>query len=340
PSPADGPDPLAAMGALQRVTFAALVLACASFAALPVLAQAPQKYPSKPVRIVVAYAAGGSTDNLARQISVNAAEKLGQSMLVENKPGGATVIAAQALIGSAPDGHTMAIFDPSTVAMNQYLFKKPTYDPAKSIMPVAMLTRIPFGIMVLPTHPAKDLKDFVAQVKAKPGTNFGSSGAGNPVHLAMEMFRVRAGLDMVHVPYKGGAPAIQDLLGGQISSMMMDIPSAMPFIKAGKIKVLAITAGKRSEMLPDVPTIAESGYPGFEASSWFGAFVPAGTPAPVVAKLQQALRDTVNTPQMTTWIKAQSFEPAASAAEELAAVIKSDEAKYSAIIKQLNFSLD
>lgn len=301
---------------------------------------AADTYPSRPVRIIVAYAAGGATDSLARTLSVPAGEKLGQSMVVENKPGGATVIAAQTLIQSAPDGYTVGIFDPSTVAMNQYLFKKPPYDPAKTIAPVTMLTKIPFGIMVRADHPVKLLSEFVEQVKAKTAVTYGHSGAGNPVHLAMERFLAQAGLQMTHVPYRGGAPALADLMGGQVAYLMMDIPSAMPFIKDGKVRVLAVTSAKRTDMLPNVPTIAESGYAGYEASSWFGAFVPAGTPPEVIAKLSRTFRETVARPEVTAWIKDRTLEPATSTPEELAAVIKSDEVKYAQIIKQLNFSLD
>lgn len=320
--------------ALIGRTVAAVVAITASFGA------AAQAYPNKPVRIIVPYSAGGATDNVARQVGVVLGEKLGQSIVVENRPGGATVIAAQALISAPADGYTMAIFDPSTVAMNQFLFKKPSYDPAKSIQPVTMLTRIPFGIMTLPNFPASNLKEFVAYAKAKPGLPFASSGAGNPVHLAMEMFRAQAGLDMQHISYKGGAPAIQDLLGGQIPVMMMDVPSAMPHIKAGKIKVIALTTAKRSELLPDVPTIAESGYPGFEASSWFAAFVPAGTPPAIVSKLNQTLRESVGNPQVNAWIKGMTLEPATTSADELASVVKADSEKYGKIIRAINFSLD
>lgn len=315
----------------------AALFAAASLAASVVVADT---YPSKPVRIIVAYAAGGATDSLARTLSVPAGERLGQSIVVENKPGGATVIAAQTLIQSAPDGYTVGIFDPSTVAMNQYLFKKPPYDPAKTIAPVSMLTKIPFGIMVRADHPVKTLSEFVDQVKAKTAVTYGHSGAGNPVHLAMERFLAQAGLQMTHVPYRGGAPALADLIGGQVGYLMMDIPSAMPFIKDGKVRVLAVTSAKRTDMLPNVPTIAESGYAGYEASSWFGAFVPAGTPPDVIAKLSRTFRETVAKPEVTAWIKDRTLEPATSTPEELAAVIKSDEVKYAQIIKQLNFSLD
>lgn len=316
-------------------------LAASAAILAPVGAQAQTAYPTKPVRVIVGYAAGGATDNLTRQIAVALGEKLGQSVIVDNKPGGSTVIAAQALISAPADGYTMAVFDPSTVSMNQFLFKKPPYDAAKALQPVTVLTRIPFGIMVKPDFPANNLKEFVEYVKKNPGTGFGSSGAGNPVHLAMESFRNAAGgLEMVHVAYKGGAPAIQDLLGGQIPTMMMDVPSAMQHIKAGKIKVIAVTTSKRSELLPEVPTIAESGYPGFEASSWFGAFVPSGTPAPIIAKLNAALRETMASDKLQTWTKAQTLEAVTNTPDEFAKLVRNDADKYGKLIQQLGLSLD
>jgi tripartite-type tricarboxylate transporter receptor subunit TctC len=309
--------------------------------AVPACAQAQPGYPNKPVRVIVGYAAGGATDNLTRQISVGLGEKLGQPIVVDNKPGGSTVIAAQALISAPADGYTIAVFDPSTVSMNQFLFKKAPYDAGKALQPVTVLTRIPFGIMVKPDFPANNLKEFISYVRAHPGVGFGSSGAGNPVHLAMESFRNTAGnLDMVHIAYKGGAPAIQDLLGGQIPTMMMDIPSAMQHIKAGKIKVIAVTTAKRSDLLPDVPTIAESGYPGFEASSWFGAFVPAGTPANVIAQLNAALRETMASEKLQVWTKAQTLEATTSTPEEFAKLVRTDADKYGKLIQQLGLSLD
>jgi len=301
---------------------------------------AGQPYPSKAIHLVVAYPAGGASDALARQIGPVLTDKLGQVVIVENRAGGATVIAAQAVAGSAPDGYTIAIFDPTTVAMNPYLFKKLPYEPVKSFQPVSLLTRIPFGIMVLPGFPANNLKEFVAHVKANPGLNFASSGAGNPVHLAMEQFKDVAGLSINHVPYKGGAPAIQDLLGGHIPMIMMDIPSAMPHIKAGKIKVLALTSAKRLEQLPEVPTISESGYPGFEAGSWFGAFVPMGTPPAIVARLNSTLREGVAGGALNSWIKSMTFEPYTSTPEEFSRRIASDAGIYGKLIKQLGLTLD
>lgn len=307
----------------------------------PMGAQAQQAYPNKPIRVVVGYAAGGATDNLTRQISVVLGEKLGQPIVVDNKPGGSTVIAAQALVSAPPDGYTIAIFEPGTVSMNQFLFKKLSYDPAKSFMPVTSLTRIPFGIMVKPDFPANNLKEFIAYVKANPGTAYGSSGAGNPVHLAMESVRnAVGGMEMVHVAYKGGAPAIQDLLGGQIPTMMMDIPSAIQHIRAGKIKVIAVTTAKRTDVLPNVPTIAESGYPTFEAGSWFGAFVPTGTPAPVIAKLNAALHETMATDKLQAWTKSQTLESMVGTPEEFGKLVRSDADKYGKLIQQLGLSID
>lgn len=319
-----------------------LVSCCLAALALGgAMSAAAQTFPSKPLKVIVPYPAGGATDNLARQLSVVLAEKLGQPVVVENRPGGSTVIAAQALIAAPADGYTLAIFDPSTVAMNQHLFKRPSYDPEKSITPVGMLVRIPFALMVPANSPMNTVADYVNAAKAKPGTiSFGHSGAGNPVHLSGEIFKAAAGIDITQVPYRGGAPAIQDLIGGQVPSLFMDIPSSIQHVKAGRIKVLGVTSAKRSEQLPNVPTIAEAGFPGYEAGSWFSAFVPAGTPQPVIAKLNATIREAMATPQITNWVRSQSFEMAVSSPEELAAVIKGDTKKYGDVIKRLGFSLD
>lgn len=315
---------------------------CAVIAAATVSTSAlAQSFPSKTMKVIVPYSAGGATDNLARQLGTVLTEKTGQPVVVENRAGGATVIAAQALSQAAPDGHTVAIFDPSTVSMNQFLFKKLPYDPAASMVPVSQLTKIHFGLMVRNDSPYKTLKDYVDAAKAKPGTLiFGSSGAGNSVHLAGERFKAVAGIDVTHVPYKGGAPAMQDLIGGQIPSTWMDLTSAMPFIKAGQVRVLGVASAKRSDALPDVPTFSEAGYPGFQAGSWFGVFVPAGTPAPVVAKLNGLFRDAVATPKITSWLKTVSLDAATGTPEDFSGLIKADTEAYGAVIKRIGFSLD
>ncbi len=319
-----------------------LVSCCLAILALGgTLTAFAQPYPNKPLKIIVPYPPGGATDNLARQLSIVLGEKLAQPVVVENRPGGSTVIAAQALIASPADGYTVAIFDPSTVAMNQHLFKRPSYDPEKSIAPVGMLVRIPFALMVPAASPMNSVADYVSAAKAKPGSiSFGHSGAGNAVHLSGELFKVAAGIDITQVPYRGGAPALQDLIGGQVPSLFMDIPSSIQHVKAGRVKVLGVTSAKRVEQLPNVPTIAESGYAGFEAGSWFAAFVPTGTPQPVIARLNAAIREAMSTPQMINWVAGQSFEMAVSSTDELASAIKGDTTKYGDVIKRLGFSLD
>lgn len=303
------------------------------------LSAAAQGFPSMPIRLITPYTPGGASDGMARQLSLALSEKLGQSVIVENKPGASTIIATQALLGSRADGHTLALLGPATVSMNQFLFKKLPYEPAK-IRPVGMVARFPLAILALPKFPAKDVKELVGYAKEHPGLSYASSGSGSSVHLSMEMFAKRAGIQVVHVPYKGAAPAVQDLLGGQVPLLMLDLPSAMPFVKSGKLKVIAVTSAERTVQLPDVPTIAESGYPGFAVSTWFGVFAPVGTPTAVLATLNRALQEAAASPQVTSWLRNNSLDPAASSSEELASEIRSDAARYEAIIRQINFSLD
>ena len=319
------------------LSICALLVATATSMSAPVLAQ---PFPSKTIKVIVPYPAGGATDNLARQLGTVIGEKVGQSVIVDNRAGGATVIAAQALRQSAPDGYTIAIFDPSTVSMNQFLFKQLPYDPA-SIVPVTQLTRIHFGLMVRNDSPYKSVKEYVDAAKAKPGTiTFGSSGAGNSVHLAGERFKMVAGIDVTHVPYKGGAPALQDLIGGQIPSIWMDLTSAMPFIKAGQVRVLGVSSTKRSDALPDVPTFTEAGYQDFLAGSWFGAFVPTGTPAPIIAQLNTLFREAISSAKITNWLKTVSLDEVTGTPAEFAGLIKSDAESYGVVIKRIGFSID
>jgi tripartite-type tricarboxylate transporter receptor subunit TctC len=318
-------------------------LARAGIAAAAVLLSAganAQTGPARPIQVIVPYPAGGSTDAITRQVAQAISGPLGQNVVVENRSGGATVVAAQALAVAPADGQTLAVFDPTTVAMNQFLYRRLPYDPMKAFRPVSALARIPFAIMVRPDFPASTLAEFVAYAKSNPGLNCGSSGAGNPVHLALEQFAKAADLDISHVPYRGGAPAMQDLMGGHLPCLMMDIPSAAPHIAEGRIKVIAVTSAERSEQLPKVPTIAESGYPGFEASSWFAVFVPAATPPAAVARLNTAIREAVAGPQLNAWIRSVSFEPFTTTPEELGALVRSDAEKYSRLIREIGLTLD
>lgn len=298
-----------------------------------------QGFPSKQIRLISPYPPGGSNDGLARQIAPILSEKLGQPVVVENRPGASTAVAAQVLASAPADGHTIAILDPSTLAINPFLFKKLSYDPAK-IQPVSRLVKIPFGIMVQPNFPANNLREFVAYAKSKPGLTFGVAGPGVGPHLAMERFRKIAGLDMTAVPYKGGTPAMQGLLSGEIDVYVNDIAGVFSQIKGGKMKAIAIMTDRRSEQLPDVATITESGFSGFEAGAWFGAFVPQGTPTAVIEKLSSALGESVSAPKVKGWIRDVTLELAPSTPEEFEKVIKSDRDDYSKVVQALGLTLD
>lgn len=291
----------------------------------------------KPMRLIVPYPPGGSTDSMARHLAPLLGQHLNRPVVVDNRPGGATVVAGQALASAPADGSALAIFDPATVAINPSLFERLSYDPAR-FEPVALLARIPFAIMVSPGFPADDLGGFVVQARSRP-LNFAIAGTGNAPHLAMERFLVRAGVKALAVPYRGGAPALQDLIGGQIPIYVNDIAGAMPYIQAGKVKVIAVMSRQRVPELPQVPTVAESGYPDFEAGSWFGAFAPAGTPARTTERLGAALRAALASPAVREWARSVTLELSASAPDELARMVEQDTASYGATVRELGLAL-
>ena len=308
--------------------------------AAAVHAQSAASFPSKPIRIILPYSAGGAGDSFLRQLGLELTASLGQPVVIDNRPGGASVPAMQALTAAAPDGHTFAMFGTEGVTINHQLFKKPPYNPEK-LEAIARLADIPFGIIVRADYPAQNLKEFVERVKSDPSTAFASPGAGTPIHLMMELFRQRAGLDkMVHVPYKGSAPAVQDILAGQVSVAMLDPATPLQHIKAGKIRLLAVASEKRLPNFPDVPTIAESGYPGFSAIGWYAAYAPPGTPPEIVNKLSAALKAAVATPKISKWLTDIELIPAYQGPEETKAETAKETAKYAVIVKRLGVSLD
>lgn len=316
----------------------ALALAAASIAS-SAIADA-SGYPNKPIKLIVAYAPGGGTDSLARKTGQVLSQRTAQSVLVENRPGGSTVVAAQALASAAPDGYTLAIFDPSTVAMNLALFKRLPYDPTK-FEPVTTLVSMPIGLMVRPDFPATNIAQFVAYAKERPGMSFASSGAGNSIHLAMEAFRIRAGLSsMTHVPYKGASPALQDLLGGQVPVAMLDIASAIQYVNTGKLRVLGVASKERTELLPNTPTIAESGFPGFEGNSWLGVFAPEGTPPDIVAKLNSEFRTIMATPEISSWVKSMTYELFTSTPQAFSDLVRNDVRRYGDTIRKIGLTID
>ncbi len=313
------------------------LLPCIGFAPL---AQA-QAYPAKTIRWVVPYPAGGGSDFLARTIAQQLSGQVGQPVVVDNKAGGNTAIAASEVARSAADGYTILSADNGTMVFNTALYSKLSYNPEKDLTPVTLMGKFPMVLVVGPGSDAKDAKDFIAKAKANPGkVNYGSAGAGSPHHLAMELLKVSAGLHMVHIPYRGAAPSLTDLAGGQISAMMVDLAAGGGFIKGGKIRPLAVANSTRLPQLPDVPTFAELGFKNVEASAQTGVVAPAGTPAEVVNALQKQITAAINQPAIRQKLIDFGIEPIGSTPQQYADLIRTETVRWHKIIKVQNISLD
>ena len=323
------------MSALMR----SLALAAAALAATPT-AQA-QAYPAKPVRLIVPYPAGGATDFFARTVFTKMSESLGQQVVVENRPGAGTAIGASEVARSAPDGYTLLLGDAGTYAFNPTLYKKLSYDPVKDFAPVSLTGRFALILAVNPAMQTGSVKEFVDTARRSPGKiDYGAPGPGSPIHLAMEFFKQRADIIMTPIPYKGGADAMTDLIGGRISAMFPDIASALPQIRGGKLRALAVASDKRVAALPELPTLGESGYPGFEAWAWQGFVAPAGTPRAVVMKLNAEFARVMADPAIGQRLAESGFEPRTSTPEEFGAYLKSEIAKWAQVIRESRISLE
>jgi tripartite-type tricarboxylate transporter receptor subunit TctC len=263
-----------------------ILAACAALISFGGVATA-QDYPSRPVKIVVPYPAGGSNDIIARILAQKLSERVGQQFIVENRGGAGGNIGAEAVASSEPDGYTLLLAAPGPLTSNAALYKNLPFDPAKAFAPVALVAQVPIVLMVHPSVEAKNVKDLIALAKAKPGTiNFGSSGIGTTNHLAGELLKSMAGVNIVHVPYKGAAPAMNDLVAGHIPVMFDNMPAVLPQVAGKRVNAIAVAGATRASAMPDVPTVAESGVPGFDASAWFGLVAPAKTPPAVLKKLE------------------------------------------------------
>jgi len=318
----------------------ALAAACGTFAVAPTVHA--QAYPTKPVKIVVPYAPGGPNDIVARLLAEKLTQANGQTFLVENRPGGGSNIGAEAVAKAAPDGYTLLVAATSH-SINMTLFPKENlkYDLTKDFAPVSLLMTGPLVLVTNASNPAKNLKEFVAQAKAKQGKmSYGSSGNGASTHLAVEMLNQRAGIQTIHVPYKGSGPALTDLMGGQIDFMIDTMLSAMPFVTSGKLKALATTGKTRSPVLPDVPTIAEQGYPGFEAVAWIGLLAPAKTPPEIVAKLNADVKKIIETPEFKARLSVQGFNAEWQKPDAFAGLMKNEVQKWGAIVKSANVKVE
>ena len=300
-----------------------------------------QAYPAKPVRWIVPYAAGGSADTRARQITHELIKLWGQPIIIENRPGAGAVPGTDLIAKAVPDGYTIGMGNLAPLAVNPTLFKSLPYDPIKDLAPVVLLEKGPLVLMVNPSIPAKSLAELIALAKAKPGTlTFASSGNGGAHHLSGEMFKAMAGIDINHIPYKGGAPAASDLMGGHVSMMFELMYSGLPAVKSGKLRALAVTSSQRLPVLPDVPTMAEAGLPGFESSNWQGIVVPAATPRNIVTKINADAVKVLNMPEMREKIVAQGNQVGGGTPEEFGALIRSETAKWGKVVREAGVRAD
>jgi tripartite-type tricarboxylate transporter receptor subunit TctC len=308
---------------------ARLAMAAATLTAAPMVAAA-QTYPNSPIHLVVGFPPGGINDIVARIIGPKITASLGQTVVVENRAGAGGTIGADWVARSKPDGYTLLLGSVSNLAMAPSLYKSLTYDPTKDFSPVALVAASPNILVVHPDFPVQSVKDLIALAKQKPGTiNYASAGIGTSNHLTVELLKVMADIDLVHVPYKGDAPAITAVLAGQVPMMFPTLPVALPYIKAGKLRAIAVSSSKRSPLLPEVPTVAESGgLPEFAVSIWVGVVAPPGTSKEIVDKLNAAIRQAVDLPDIREHLEALGAEPAAGTPEEFSAYIASETAQW------------
>jgi tripartite-type tricarboxylate transporter receptor subunit TctC len=292
-----------------------------------------QSYPNRIIRLVVPFAAGGSNDIIARLVAERMGEALGQSVVVDNRPGAGGVIGTDSVIKSAPDGYTLMIGATSTMAANPSLYSKMNLDPARDLMPITQIASGPFVLAVPASLPARSVAELIALGKAKPGEiNFGSSGVGSSLQLTAELFKSMAGIDIVHVPYKGLAPALADLVAGRIQIIFSDMAGLLPFVQSGQLRALAVTSARRFADLADLPTLAEAGVPGYEATSWYGVLGPAGLPPDIVAKLNRELTAIVRAPAMKEKFTTLGIEAVTGTPDEFRAYIRSEMAKWRAVV--------
>jgi tripartite-type tricarboxylate transporter receptor subunit TctC len=301
---------------------------------IPTLDTQAQPYPSKPIRFVVPYPAGGPLDSVARLLGQKVSESTHQPVIVNNKPGAGGNIGADAVAKAPPDGYTILMGAVATHAINPTLYASIPYDPIKDFIPVTQIASTPNVLVVNPAVPAGNVREFIAYAKANPGKlNFGSGSTGSAGHLAGELFKAMAGIDMTHVPYKGAAPAMNDLIGGQIQLMFDNLASSLAQVRAGKVRALAVTTAKRSALAPELPTIAESGLPGFDINTWFGIFVPARTPHEIVERLHAEFTKALAAPDIRERMLNLGAEPVGGSSAEFAAYIRAESGKYARIIK-------
>ena len=309
---------------MKRLLAALLLLPCLALA---------QAYPSRPVRIIVPYPPGGATDVMARIIAQKLNESWPQSAVVENKPGASGTVGSEIVVKSAADGYTL-LLQGTQHAINLSLYKQLPYDTLRDFVPVAYVASAPFLLVVHPSVTANSVAELIAYIKAKPGgLNYGSSGVGGGAHLAGEIFKTSAGVQLTHIPYKGAAPAMADLLGGQVPMVFDPIPTAITQVRSGRIKALAITSAKRSALMPELPTVAESGLPGFDVSAWFGLYAPVATPKDIVAKLNADVNRVLQLPEVKEKFAGLGAESMPMGTDQFALHLRAEIAKFAKAVR-------
>jgi len=293
-----------------------------------------QNYPSKPIRIIIAQAPGSATDVISRVVANRLQESLGQPIVIEARPGAGGAVGTEAAARSAPDGYTLFMANNSTHGSNPALYSKLPYDAVNDFAPITLVATVPYVLVVDPSLPVKSVQELIALAKAKPGKmNYASAGNGSTHHFCGELLKSMAGIDLVHIPYKGSTPAIAGLLGGEVSLMFANLTDIGGQLKSGKVKALAVTVTKRASLIPEVPTLSEVGLPGFEIGSWFGLLAPAGTPAPIISRLNAETVKVLGRSDVQATLGAQGLELAPGSPEQFAAHIKSEIAKFTRIAK-------
>lgn len=315
-------------------------IALLAAAALSLPAHAATAFPTKPIRIIVAYTPAGTTDILARAIGQKMSETWNQPVIVDNRAGAAGNIGTEVAARATPDGHTLIMGTAGTHGINVSLYRKLGWHPLNDFAPVSLAAMVPNIMVVNNALPVKNVREFLAHVKANPGKlSYGSPGNGSTAHLSMELFKSMTGVNLVHIPYKGSAGVLADVMGGQIAVTIDNMPPYLPQVKAGKIRALAISTSKRSSAMPDLPTIAEAGVPGYDSGAWFGLLAPTGTPKAVVTQLSNETARILKLPDMSKRISELGAEPVGSTPEQFTALIKSEIAKWAKVIKDANVEL-
>jgi len=322
---------------MRSVAQAGVWLAVSSFVAH---GAAAQEYPNRPIRIVVPFAAGGGADFTTRAVAVPLAQVLRQSVVVDNRPGGGGTIGTEVVTSAAPDGYTLVEASATTLAVLP-IMTKVAYDPVRDLAPITLMGAQTHMVTVHPSLPVRSVKELVALAKSRPGAlNYASSGNGGPNHLGTELFKMAAGIDMVHVPYKGNGPALVDLVAGQVQVGLPTMATTMPFVRAGRLRALAVTSPKRSAVTPDLPTVAELGFPGFEVRSWYGLLAPAKTPPAIVQRLQQEIAGVLRRPDVLERFASDGLEPGGITPEEFTAFIAAEIKRWGAVVRTAKIRLD